>query len=1180
MSWPQATDFAEAVQNLSVNFRDPDIRIGETATNALGLPMSRTGNFAAVFQVRSPSGAQNWAVKCFTRQVPGLEERYRHIDAHLHGHRLPFMVDFRYLPDDVLVRGQRYPCLKMDWVEGLRLDEFLTDCLTQPNYRSTLRKLCDMWLRMARMLREANVGHGDLQHGNVLLVPVPDKEAYNLKLIDYDGMYVPELADRPPGEVGHPAYQHPQRLIQGGYGPEIDQFAHLVIYTTLRCLIVGGRGLWVRYYDGDRLLAGPQDLAAPEDSPVFRILWQIPEPEVQSLVGPLILAAQGPGLDELMMDSRVVPLTEAQRGQVEELMSTGAPWSREATRIVAAPTKTSLQTGGSETPPSAGSQDKPTQTTFTKESTIETFAPSDGATPQRPPRLPGKRETVTSMAEETVATAEFDPSRTRRLGTKIRSAGAGSVRWIDRVLQRMAGRENVVLHNFLRCIAVVMCLALPVLGVISVSRFATIVAENTSTVWRSLDTKIRDGSGAIENDESDGKPASDAETNPPDDGTVEDENEAGDEETDGTEAPDETRSQPPLAVAPFDAPQAAQHQRAWAEYLGVAKEITNSIGVKLVLIPPGEFLMGSPENEENRSPDEQQHQVRITKPFYLGVYEVTQEQWESVMGDNPSHFKWRKNPVENVSWDDCQAFLDKLKEKSWDGRGKFSLPTEAQWEYACRAGTTTRYNFGDDEASVGEYASYLDNSNRRTHPVGEKKPNAWGVYDMHGNVWEWCQDWYASGYYKASPVDDPLEPSPGSLRVIRGGSWHLGARFCRAAYRFRGVPRRRDIGLGFRVAAVPPSKSSQEQASRRATPPAEPPDPESLAPKVGMERGPKSQGEEASVEPPPTTIRKAPASPFRIMVTEKIRFDRRGVQPWVAFNPNGSLAFTMLSPGVCTVWETATGEKRNELNIHQPSGTSVAFAPDGSRVVIAGMRRTGARTTDGIANVWDMTTGRKLTTILWKGWVITSVAFTPDGRKVIAGSNGPTALWDASSGRRGRNLPDADDTIVSIACSPDGKKVLAGCRKDSAILWDASSLEKLHVFQGHNGPVSAVAFSRDGLQLLTGEGYDSRRSTDDVTVFGGKTNGAVILWDTDSGRELRRFAGPQAAFALSSDNAQVLVGSQLYDASNGELIAILGAASPVYPVPGMASVAFSPDGREVLIATFNGVYSGTIAGEP
>ena len=236
-------------------------------------------------------------------------------------------------------------------------------------------------------------------------------------------------------------------------------------------------------------------------------------------------------------------------------------------------------------------------------------------------------------------------------------------------------------------------------------------------------------------------------------------------------------------------------------------DLGKDVKLELVLIPAGEFLMGSPDSDKDADADEKpQHKVRITRPFYLGKYLVTQEQWEAVMRNNPSHFKGPKNPVEKVSWDDCQQFLDKLNKRQGNPADKFVLPTEAQWEYACRAGSTTRYCFGDDESKLGEYAWYDKNSDEKAHPVGEKKPNAWGLYDMHGSVWEWCQDWYGDGYYKESPVDDPTGPATGSRRALRGGSWLFPAWFCRLANRGRAGPVFRYYFLGLRVS---PSSGGQ-----------------------------------------------------------------------------------------------------------------------------------------------------------------------------------------------------------------------------------------------------------------------------------------------------------------------------------------------------------------------------------
>jgi len=253
-----------------------------------------------------------------------------------------------------------------------------------------------------------------------------------------------------------------------------------------------------------------------------------------------------------------------------------------------------------------------------------------------------------------------------------------------------------------------------------------------------------------------------------------------------------------------------EEQAAEAEKLKKKLMVDLGSGVKMemVLIPAGEFIMGNEDGDDSEKPV---HKVRFSKPFCLGKYEVTQEQWEAVMGNNPSDCKGARNPVERVNLDDCRKFLEKLNAKV--GGGKFSLPTEAQWEYACRAGSMTKYCYGDDEGKLGEYAWYKDNSDGKTHPVGEKKPNAWGLYDMHGNVSEWCSDRYSEGYYAESPVedprgpvamDDPNSPVTGSYRVFRGGGWHDHAGNCRSTVRyFYLVTGFRSLCTGLRVARVP-----------------------------------------------------------------------------------------------------------------------------------------------------------------------------------------------------------------------------------------------------------------------------------------------------------------------------------------------------------------------------------------
>ena len=323
---------------------------------------------------------------------------------------------------------------------------------------------------------------------------------------------------------------------------------------------------------------------------------------------------------------------------------------------------------------------------------------------------------------------------------------------------------------------------------------------------------------------------------------------------------------PPLAVAPFTADAARAHQDAWAKHLGQAREVTNSIGMKLTLIPPGEFKMGSGESAQDTvafftktcgadflttevfKKEHPQHRVRITKPFYLGTYHVTRGQFrrfvkdsgyktDAEKGDKPWAWGWNpekrdflggkdyswghagfeqtdEHPVVNVSWNDAVEFCKWLSRKE----GKtYRLPTEAEWEYACRAGTTTRYYNGDDPETLAKVGNVADVTAKArfpdwkgtikasdgyvfTAPVGQFKPNAFGLYDMHGNAWEWCADWYGEDYYGKSPTDDPTGPDTGDGRVLRGGSWDSGPHNSRSAKPNWFSPDFRSDLMGFRVA--------------------------------------------------------------------------------------------------------------------------------------------------------------------------------------------------------------------------------------------------------------------------------------------------------------------------------------------------------------------------------------------
>ncbi len=230
----------------------------------------------------------------------------------------------------------------------------------------------------------------------------------------------------------------------------------------------------------------------------------------------------------------------------------------------------------------------------------------------------------------------------------------------------------------------------------------------------------------------------------------------------------------------------------------------NNIGMNFVLIPAGTFMMGSPSSEPGRYNNEQQHQVTITKPYYMQTTVVTQGQWKAVMGNNPSsdYDCGDDCPVENVSWNDVQAFISKLN--SMEATDKYRLPTEAEWEYAARAGTNTLYYWGNQsDCSKANYGTGYASDCKGINPgkkmrVASFSPNAWGLYDMLGNVWEWCQDGYGS--YPGNSETDPTGTSSGSRRVYRGGSWINGAISCRAAFRGDGTQDHKGFALGFRLA--------------------------------------------------------------------------------------------------------------------------------------------------------------------------------------------------------------------------------------------------------------------------------------------------------------------------------------------------------------------------------------------
>ncbi|HZS05405.1 MAG TPA: bifunctional serine/threonine-protein kinase/formylglycine-generating enzyme family protein [Blastocatellia bacterium] len=247
-----------------------------------------------------------------------------------------------------------------------------------------------------------------------------------------------------------------------------------------------------------------------------------------------------------------------------------------------------------------------------------------------------------------------------------------------------------------------------------------------------------------------------------------------------------------IALAEPQAPEQAASQLLVLQ--SFAEDLGNGVSLEMIALPGGTYLIGSPDGQ-GTADEHPQFSVSVS-PFFIGRFLVTQAQWQAVMGSNPSLFDSSDHPVECVSWLGAADFCRKLSRMT--GRN-YRLPTEAEWEYACRAGTKTKYSFGDDDKLLGQYAWYDRNSDQGTHPVGRKLPNAWGLHDMIGNVWEWCQDWYGKDYYHFAPEVDPTGPETGQARVLRGGAWSFPGEECRAANRHHFHPISGFDSIGFRV---------------------------------------------------------------------------------------------------------------------------------------------------------------------------------------------------------------------------------------------------------------------------------------------------------------------------------------------------------------------------------------------
>jgi formylglycine-generating enzyme required for sulfatase activity len=458
---------------------------------------------------------------------------------------------------------------------------------------------------------------------------------------------------------------------------------------------------------------------------------------------------------------------------------------------------------------------------------------------------------------------------------------------------------------------------------------------------------------------------------------------------------------------------------------------------EMVLIPAGSFTMGDGAGR----PDETPHAVSVSS-YYLDKYPVTQELYEKVMGVNPSKQKDKKNPVEKTQWTDAVRFCNRCSElegltpcydlDTWECNFEangYRLPTEAEWEYACRAGSTGKYCFGEAEAELPQYAWFKPHSQGKPRPVGQKQPNRWGLYDMHGNVWQWCNDWYGENYYKESPAKNPRGPATGKMRVLRGGAWDCTAEKCRSAHRHKEFPvysdacfgadsygfrRAREGDAGDKPVSVVAAPKTAEKAIPAPAKEAEQPDP-GVSPEPGGDK-----------------------------------IDRASLKGTIVFVSNRS--------GIMKIWTMhASGKGAKQLTKGTELDADPRFSPDGKRIVYTTLR-------GGFPEIWLMNRDGSEPKFVAKG---SQGSWALDGKSILLIRDNQTFVRDLASREEKLVTPKGWERCGVPAFAPDGKHFAVASRHEGDIGIFILSLDGKENYRLKTGEACCTPqWSRDGKKIL------------------------------------------------------------------------------------------------------------------
>ena len=809
MQYPLITEYIEAIQ-YSESFESADLQALRPVLDANGRPMMTSGNFAVVFKMQNQQTGAEYALKCFTQDQEGRAEAYRQIMAELRYVDSPYFIDLEYIEEAVWAGDFdcAFPAVLMPWVEGEPLDQHIRRLVSEEPDR--LQLVAYKFSVMASWLVNQPFAHGDLKPDNILV-----RQDGSMVLVDYDGIYVPSMRGMTMREAGTPAFRHPNR-VNMAFDEYIDDFALATINLSLY-LIALKPSLLQTHGAKDRLLFSDDDYRNIAASRIIGEISQLSyDAQLQRLYALFLIALSEGSLQRC--ENRLMLLAPPQQDfKIDKLVA-------------------KLQTAVAQPQPKGdlvfdvkGVQFKMKYVEGGEFMMGATAEQGDDAWDREKPAHKvsldsyyiGETQVTQALWEAVMGVSIHEQSQKGNFSTYLRGVGDNNpmyyISWDDcqefiQKLNQLTGRT----------------FALPTEAQ---WEFAARGGKLSKGYKYAGSNNL--GEVAWFDDNSNRQTHPVAQKKP---------NELGLYDMSGNvwEWCNDWFDSDYYQSSPECNPQGATsgdrrvlRGSCWfddARYCRVSDRGNlipdlrdNCIGLRLSLslqssdlvfdvngvqfkmkyVEGGEFMMGATAEQGDDAWDDEKPAHRVSlDSYYIGETQVTQALWKAVMGENPSRRKDDNLPVETISWNNCQEFIQKLNQLT--GR-TFALPTEAQWEFAARGGNSSRgYKYAGSN-DLSEVAWFGDNWGGETHSVAQKKPNELGLYDMSGNVWEWCNDWYDSNYYQSSPECNPQGPTSGDFRVLRGGSWDIGAGGCRVSDRVNCYPgdRLKDVGMRLLLSLQP-----------------------------------------------------------------------------------------------------------------------------------------------------------------------------------------------------------------------------------------------------------------------------------------------------------------------------------------------------------------------------------------